>query len=384
MGPALTAISGVSTHLRQLLSSSMTYDFQMSYFQIGSEGRGGGQLQWLKTLSRVLLEPAKFAKTLIRNRPDIVHLNTSLVPRSVWRDMAYLVIGKVIGPKMIVQIHGGSLDHLSSHHRFSYLLYRLAIRFADALMVLSSREADAHRSMKVSALAVVPNAIDLRDYASSQPKHYVHESVRLVFVGRLHRDKGVFELLEAARVLRDAGYSFTVDFAGSGPAEREMRQLVSAFELEDRVRILGMISGVRKQEFWRRAELLVLPSHHEGLPYAVLESMASATPVVTTPVGALPDTIVSGVHGCLVPPRNAMVLARTLAELFANRQRLRDMSQACVERANTEYGLERLTRQLTDVYKVVLSDHTARPLRFVNDEHREIAAVRPAKKAARH
>jgi hypothetical protein len=106
LGPARTAVSGVSTHLNQLFSSKLGACFRLSQFQVGSEGRAEGRFG---ILLRVLTRPFELTARLLLDRPSIVHINTSFEPKGYWRDLAYLAVGKLLRRKVVYQVHGGAL-----------------------------------------------------------------------------------------------------------------------------------------------------------------------------------------------------------------------------------------------------------------------------------
>lgn len=93
LGPQLDAVSGVSTHLNQLFGSELRNDFGLSHFQVGSE--------------RLTFSPLRLAARIIRDRPDIVHINASLDHKSFPRDATYLAVAKTLGRQAIFQVHSG-------------------------------------------------------------------------------------------------------------------------------------------------------------------------------------------------------------------------------------------------------------------------------------
>src|SRR5580658_5051250 len=105
LGPARSAVSGVSTHLNQLFASNLAQSFSLSQFQVGSEGRSEGRMG---TLLRMLISPFQLTLRLLRTRPDVVHINTSFEPKGYWRDLVYLVIAKLLRLKVVYQVHGGA------------------------------------------------------------------------------------------------------------------------------------------------------------------------------------------------------------------------------------------------------------------------------------
>lgn len=109
LGPALHAVSGVTTHLNQLFHSSLAHDHQLLHFQVGSEGRKESRLS---KLLRFAASPLQFVQAVRRQRPQIVHINTSMEWRSYWRDIVYLALAKAMGKRVVYQVHGGALPQV--------------------------------------------------------------------------------------------------------------------------------------------------------------------------------------------------------------------------------------------------------------------------------
>ena len=114
LGPHRAAVSGVSTHVNLLMDSSLGGDFELIHFQVGSEGREEGALA---RVLRLLASPFALAATLVFRRVAIVHINTSLNLRAYWRDLAYLLVARAFGARVLYQVHGGALPRAWSELR---------------------------------------------------------------------------------------------------------------------------------------------------------------------------------------------------------------------------------------------------------------------------
>ncbi|MBH1981175.1 MAG: glycosyltransferase family 4 protein [Burkholderiales bacterium] len=347
LGPSLNAVSGVSTHLNQMCRSSLSHDFDLVHFQVGSEGRGESAAG--KSL-RLLISPFQFAMALFRVRPDIVHVNTSMEQKSYWRDIVYVLIAKLAGRRVLYQVHGGALpEEFFGNRPVLTGLLRRVLRSADAIVLLAQRELLAYRHFdQALPLKVIPNAIDI--VADPQDKQLHTRPLLLVYVGRLAESKGVFELLEALALVRSADVKVNLRIAGSGPAEADLRAQVVQMGLQDTVTFLGPVFGEEKDKLWEGADLFGFPTHHEGLPYALLESMAARTPALVCPVGAIPDVMQDGVHGLFVAPQDPEALAQAILRLDKDRDLLQSMGQACRDRIESYYSLERLAQDFRDTY----------------------------------
>ncbi len=353
LGPALGAVSGVTTHLNQLFQSPLAAEYNLVHFQVGSEGRAEGR--WRKAW-RLLSSPLQFARAVRRHRPRIVHLNTSLERKSYWRDLAYLGIAKALGVRVLYQVHGGALpQQFFAGRPLRTGLLRRVLRAADAVVLLAQEELRAYRAFDPAlALSVIPNAIELG--ADPGLKHDDGQRpLVLAYVGRLAESKGIFDSVEALARVRQAGLAVRLVVAGGGPDEAALRARVAALGLQQAVQFAGPVFGPDKDRLWREADLFSFPTYHrEGLPYALLESMAARTPALICPVGAIPDVMQDGVHGLFVPPRDPQALADAIVRLHGDRPLLRRMGQAARERVVGQYSVARLAADFGQAYRALL------------------------------
>lgn len=349
LGPARSAVSGVSTHLNQLFESTLSQHFRLSQFQVGSEGRAEGRMG---TLFRLATSPFTFAARLVRSQPRIVHINTSLMPRSYWRDLVYLVTAKALGCKVVYQVHGGALpEEFFAGKRARTALLRRVLAWPDTVVVLAQSELTAYGEFAPRArLLRIANAVSPGEAELRAERYVAPRPLRIAYLGRLAADKGIFETLTAARILRDRGIAVRVTIAGSGPARDEIARAIEADRLGDRAYLVGALFGSEKQQLWQDADVLALPTYREGLPYALLEAMAGGAVPVTTPVGAIPDVVQDGVHGVLVPPRDPQALANALERLATDRQLLHRLALAARARVVEHYSVARMAREFAALY----------------------------------
>jgi len=342
LGPSRDAISGVTTHVNALLESSLAGEFALEHFQVGSEGRAeGAAARWL----RLAASPFALAAAVLRRNIAVVHLNTSLNAKAWWRDLVYLVVAKACGARVVLQVHGGALD------RFVVVL-RAALRWPDAVVVISRRERDSWRRLVPGQnVALLPNGIDCAPYLKhGRSAARADEPLRLVYVGRLAAAKGLTETIEALALARSEGVAARLVIAGSGPEEAGLRATVRDLGLEDEVRFAGPTTGEEKALLLSQADVLCLPSYSEGMPYALLEAMAAGVVPVVTPVGGIPDVVHDGVHGAFVPVRDCDALAQAIGALARDRAALARMSAACRQRVAGAYSIERVAADFASLY----------------------------------
>lgn len=350
LGPSLTAVSGVSTHLNQLFNSVLGREFELLHFQVGSEGRA--ETPWGK-LWRFASSPFAFALFLVRHGPALVHINSSLEQKSYWRDLAYLLVARLLGRKVVYQVHGGALpeDFFVGNRMLTGLL-RWSLTLPDVVVLLARVELDAYRSfLPGQRLEVVPNAIDPGGLLARELAVPWQWPLRLAYLGRLAENKGIFEAVAAVAQLCRQGRDLTLDVAGGGPDDARLRKLVAESGLEDRVRFHGPLFDPAKDRLWQESDVFVFPTHREGLPYALLEAMAAGAVPVTTQVGAIPDVMEDGTHGLFVEPRDAEGLAAAIDRLDDDRNLLLRMAQRGRQRVLAHYTVARLAEDFSRIYR---------------------------------
>lgn len=348
LGPGLDAISGVTTHVNALLGSQLASAYRLVHFQVGSEGRSESAPG---RLARLVASPFLLAAAILRHDACIVHINCSLNAKAFWRDLAHMVAAKLCGARVVFQKHGGDLREFCGDGLFARFV-RLALRLPDAVVVLSREELKAYQEfVPGQTIAAVPNGIDPAPYLKhNRPPADPSAALKLIYIGRLAPRKGLAESLEALALARAAGVAAHLVIAGSGAEEARLRSLARALGLADEVIFAGPARGDCKTKLLCEAEVLLLPSHSEGLPYSLLEGMAAGVVPVVTPVGAIPDAVIEGVHGRFVPVGDAAAIARAIAALAADRPGLARMSLACRKRVACAYSLERLALNVNGLY----------------------------------
>lgn len=351
LGPARQAVSGVSTHLNQLFRSPLVTEFRLLHFQVGSEGRAAES--GARKLARLAWSPFAFAWFCLRERPDIVHLNTSLEPKSYWRDIAFLAVAKLLGRKILYQVHGGALpqDMFRGKVWRTWLLGKV-LRSADLVVLLAQVEQEAYRRFVPGVrLEVIANAIDPGTLVQHRLEAATSGPLHVVYVGRIAENKGVFEAVAALGQLRDQGRMMRLTIAGGGPDEARLRALVAELSLDDRVHFAGPLYGEAKDALWRSAHVFAFPTYHrEGLPYALLEAMAVGAVPITTRVGAIPDVLSDGVEGLVIEPKDTAAMTDALRRFDDDRSLVARMAQAGRARVLLNYTVSRLAEDFRRAY----------------------------------
>lgn len=233
------------------------------------------------------------------------------------------IAAKVLGIKTVWFDHA-DMKHIVAH-RMSFLSrsYYWAMRRAGAVIITSQAERD--EISKNLPPAQQQNFVVINNGAVRGAGKALKKPVRtkiVAYVGRLERDKGLFDLIEAAvKVSRETS---RVDFwlAGKGPAEDELKKRLKELGLNSNFKFLGHLRNVN--DLLLAADLFVYPTHHDASPLAPIEALLAGVPVVATQIGGFPEVLPTEA-GILVPVHNPDGLADAIIDALTTPGRLKSL-----------------------------------------------------------
>jgi glycosyltransferase involved in cell wall biosynthesis len=180
-----------------------------------------------------------------------------------------------------------------------------------------------------------------------------HERLVLA-VGRLSREKGQVDLIDAFRRLHRAhpGLAAKLVIVGEGPERPRIEQAVLRWGMAGRVRLVGQVTDPR--EYYAAADLFVLPSHSEGCPNVVLEAIAAGVPVIATSAGGVPEILRHGQSALLVEPRQPRALVEAIALLLSDSHLARRLAANAAASSAARRSPAVRARALVEIYREVL------------------------------
>lgn len=271
-------------------------------------------------------------------KPDVVHAHwwfpNGLV--GTW-------LGRMSNKPLVTTLHGSDV-RLARSVAFSRPAFRHVLHRSAAVTAVSrwlAAEAEEVVSAPRAVVAPMPVATDL--FSPGGSRH----ADRLLFVGRLNKQKGIETLLHAlSRIARP----MHLDVVGDGDDRDALQELARALGIADRVEWHGALPQTRLVEFYRRATALVVPSVGEGLGLVAVEAQLCETPVVAFDSGGLPDIVQHDRTGILVSTIDAAALAAAITSLLDRADRGAALGAAGRLHALATFAPESVAKRYADVY----------------------------------
>jgi glycosyltransferase involved in cell wall biosynthesis len=276
-------------------------------------------------------------------RPDVIHAHFA-IPTGPLALAANLLTGiPYVLTAHLGDVPGGVPEQTSHWFRLLGPLPSLVWRRASRVTTVSHFVAGLARGAYGIEPVVIPNGVN--PIARREPAF--HPAPRIIMAGRLSVQKNPLLAIAALALLKDLGWS--LDVIGDGPLAPEMRALARREGIDDRVVAHGWISGEQVARAMAEADILLMPSLHEGLPMAAVEALQHGLAIVGGRIGGMRDVVEEGRNGflCDFSPE---AFAQKLRLLLADEAFLGKTRRASLEKAR-DFDLEKSV----DAYERVLS-----------------------------
>lgn len=325
------------------------------------------------TPTRLLWEWLSLFFKIIWYRPDLVHVNPGLdvkTFRALRRDAINILIARLFRRRVLVFWRGwdnswcGNPEFPGGTNGWLCRVYKKA----SAHVVLSDRFKKDLLRWGFETPIYVETTVVADECLKAEAPTPGKARTNLLYLSRVEIAKGIFELLDAYKILKARNPAYTLTIGGDGPDLEELKAYAKKLELSD-VTFTGFLQGKAKVDCYRQGSVFCFMSYTEGMPNAVLEALAIGLPIVSSDAGGLGDILRDGENGFIVPPVKDPQPRQTFdPELIANTIERITTPPDLHERVSTinwRYARQRfaapvVAKRLESIYSDVLSRQTVR------------------------
>lgn len=307
----------------------------------------------------MLIAYIKFLSMLFRGQVGLLHAHVAS-RASFWRKSIFFLSAFLFGIPTILHLHGGEFAIFyekecgSLRKRFVRYIFNKASR----VIVLSSTWKAWVQSISTNPqIEAIYNPVLL---PKTMPTWAMRKPGTVLFLGNIRKQKGVYDLLDAAVKVAADYPEFRLLLGGDGEI-KQAQIYAENLGIGNKVELLGWIKGADKERYLAEAMIYVLPSYNEGLPMSILEAMAVGLPILSTSVGGIPEAITDGVEGFLIKPGNVDELSIRLSQLIGDTALAQHMGESARHKAEACFSsdavLLSIERLYTELGVVPVSGH---------------------------
>lgn len=273
----------------------------------------------------------------------IVHIHLS-EPGSAKRKLLYFFPAHFFRKKIIVHFHAFSPD--TTINSSKQWIYRYMFSRAKRVIVLSITWKDAvYNAFKIDNIEVVYNPCTTVISEQKYPKQK-----HILYAGTINARKGYADMIRAFAKIANLHKDWKIVFAGNGEIEQG-KTLAQELGIDKQCMFLGWVNGKEKDKAFKEASIFCLPSYAEGFPMAVLDAWSYGLPVITTPVGGIPDNAKHEENMLVFTPGDIDMLAEEMHKLICDDKLREKITKASIYFAENTFNINEINNQINDIYK---------------------------------
>jgi glycosyltransferase involved in cell wall biosynthesis len=339
----LKNVSGISS----IVSNIMTNKKHNYYhFVVGRTDFEKKNFVWIIKQFGVIFN---FFRLIYKNNFDLFHLNFPMANSAIIRDYFLIKLAKLKKIKTITHVHGGyHLMSKNSNLLIKYLVKNI-LNNSNVIIVLSYIEKNniIKKFNYKKDIIVLPNCVNTEIIYIKKKKT---EKLNILYVGRLDKEKGLFDIVQALSKIDDIDFCFLI--CGAGPLEDEILKMCDNY-INGKYSFEGIVSGGEKNDIFSDSDIFILPSYYEGLPMSLLETMSAGVVPIVTNVGSISTVVDDGLDGIFIDKNSPEQIADKIRLLYNDRELLKRMSENARNKIIKNYGVENYLKKLNEIYESV-------------------------------
>ncbi len=360
--PAESASGGIK-HYYHVLKSK--FNLPVEYAYRGARNWPYHESKYTE-IKRMITDYRAFYKLLKSGEYGLIQTSTSFGWAALIRDGIYILLARSLGVKTMVFYRGWNDKVRVKLEKRGLNFYKRVFLKTDVTLTLSQEVKDRLIGWGYSNPIHIETTlfdesllegVNIDEHLGQKAKSN-QTRFNILFLARIEKEKGIFEALNAVKLLQlnNSGKEIHFTIAGSGRSDEKIQGTIKELGLKN-VSVLGHVSGEAKKNAYLQADCYLFPSYREGMPNSILEAMAFGLPIVSRPVGSIPE-IVKKENGFLSESYEPEVFADFLQQLLDNPQLQSEMSVINSNFAKQNFYSEMVLKRLEKIYSEVLNGTT--------------------------
>lgn len=286
-------------------------------------------------------------KLLCDKKIKIVHIHTASY-NSFRRSAIFVKIAKSFHKKVVLHIHGGGFReyYATNPQKISSIL-----NSCDCIITLTESWQTFFKQITTCQhVEVIENIVAPPQFKNIPKDGKLH----LLFLGLISQQKGIYDLIEVIAGHKTEFDNKLILHIGGNGEKGKLIDLISKNNIANLITYEGWVSGDKKTDLLNIADAFILPSYTEGLPISILEAMSYGLPILSTPVGGIPEIVENGVNGFLFHPGDKNDIFQAILQLLSNKNLAKQMGDESLAKAkrylpcNVSDALSKLYSSLID------------------------------------
>lgn len=346
--PPVHGAAMVGKYIKDSKMINKTFDCQYINLSMASSindiGKAGIRklFKFISLLLRIKLRIMKF-------QPDLVYVTPNTKGGAFIKDFLIVCLIKLLHKNIIIHFHNKGVSKYQDKPIYNFL-YKCFFKGLKVILLAEPLYKDIQKYVGRNNVFICPNGIP-QSITEENKKENKSDKIRFLFLSNMMKEKGVWTLLEACKVLKEKGYNFICDFVGkwSDISESEFNSKVNKYNLNGFIKAHGARYGEEKAEFFNRANIFILPTYDDCFPLTLLEAFEYGLACIASDEGGISGIIDNGKNGFVIQKKDPNILAERMLYFIENKNVITEFGINARNKFLNEYTLQTFENNIISI-----------------------------------
>ncbi|MFC1785508.1 glycosyltransferase family 4 protein [Candidatus Neomarinimicrobiota bacterium] len=332
--------------------------FKCKYLKLGTalSLTDGGKISLHKIL-RYLLLLNRTIYCIIRFKPTLVYMTLTSEGFGFYKDIFVVCITKILGCKLVYHLHNKGVANRQDKMLDNFL-YKIVFKNAEVILLSYKLYSDINKYVYLNNVHICPNGIPTIKIDNNQKNQsFSKDTTRILFLSNLMKEKGIYILLEACKILKERKIMFMCNIIGDeGDVSKiELKDYIKTNALEKYICYIGPLYNSDKYDYYISADVFAFPTLNECFGLVLLEAMQFSLPVVSVYEGGIPDMVKDGQTGFLIKKNDPIELANKLEILIKDKDLRNRMGKTGRKKYLDNFTINHFEERLTNILDKIIN-----------------------------